>query len=122
MENNEKIAVLLKVVGISPANLGWKYLTEAITMVLADPTALDRVTKTIYYEVGKRFNTTPISVERAIRFAIVAAFDNMPEDVKYEIFGNTTRRDGKVTNSEFIGTLAEVIALEPNNPIWTRLK
>lgn len=122
MENREKVIVLLKEVGVSPANLGWKYLNEAILMVLEDASLLDNIIKGLYRGIADRFDTVPSRVERAIRHGVIGAFDNMPEDVKYEIFGNTTRCLGKATNSEFIGTLAEVIKSEPNNPIWTREK
>lgn len=122
MENREKIAVLLKEVGVSPANLGWKYLTEAIEMVLADSTTLDGLTKVLYPTIAKKYNATSSRVERAIRHGIEGAFQNMPEDVKHEIFGNTTRFRGGATNGEFIGTLAELITTEPNHPIWQRTK
>lgn len=122
MENNEKIAVLLKVVGVSPANLGWKYLTEAIKMVLEDETVLDGITKLLYPDVAKKFNSTPARVERAIRHSIEGAFWDMPQNVKYDIFKNTARGGRKATNGEFIGTLAELIANEPNNPVWERAK
>lgn len=120
MENNEKIAVLLKVIGVSPVNLGWRYLTEAITMVLEDAEALNGITKVLYPTIAKKFNSTPSGVERGIRHAIETSFANMPRDVKYKIFGNTIRASGKVTNGDFIGTLAELITTEPNNPIWKR--
>ena len=122
MENREKIAVLLKEVGVSPANLGWKYLTEAIEMVLVDATALDGLTRVLYPAIAKKYNSTSSRVERALRYGVESAFLNMPEDVKHEIFGNTTRLLGKATSGEFIGTLAELITTEPNHPIWQRTK
>lgn len=122
MENREKIAVLLKEVGVSPANLGWKYLTEAIEMVLADATTIDGLTKVLYPAIAKKYNATSSRVERAICHGIEGAFQNMPEGVKREIFGNSIRYSGGATNGEFIGTLAELITTEPNHPIWQRTK
>lgn len=121
MKKSEKIAALLKVAGVSPANLGWKYLTDAITMSIKDRSVLDGITKVLYPAIGEKYGCTRTSVERSIRHAVNNAFNNIPDDVKYEIFGNTANH-GVVSNSEFIGTLAELIIDEPNNPIWKRTK
>jgi hypothetical protein len=44
----------------------------------------------------------------------------MPPDIQSAIFGYTVPdNNGKVTNREFITTLAELITTEPNNPIWS---
>ena len=118
MNNNEKIVVLLKRVGVTPAHRGWEYLIEAITMVVEDPTAINGITKIIYPTIAKKYDATPNAVEKAIRHSIGKAFEILPQSVKYEIFGNTVGY-GKVTNGEFIGILAELITTEPNNPIWT---
>lgn len=120
MENyNEKIATLLKKVGISPALLGYKYTREAIKLVLEDDTVLEDITKRLYPDIAKKFNSTASRVERAIRHGIERAFDNIPADIITAVFGNTVAyHKGKVTNSEFIATLAELITTEPNNPIW----
>lgn len=118
--NNEKIAILLKKVGVTPANRGWKYLTEAVKMVVEDNDVVDGITKRLYPDVAKKCKTTAHAVERAIRCSVLKAFDNMPADMVYAIFGNTvSRKDGKATNSEFITTLAELVTTEPHNPIWS---
>lgn len=121
MENYiEKIAILLKKVGVTPANRGWKYLTEAVRMVLEDDSVIDLITKRLYPDIAKKFDTTASAVERAIRVSVLKAFDNMPTDMIYAIFGNTlSSRNGTPTNSEFITTLAEVVTSEPHNPIWS---
>lgn len=120
MENyNEKIAILLKKMGVSPALLGYKYITEALKMALEDDTVLYSVTKRLYPTIAKKFNTTTSRTERAIRHSIERAFDNMPTDIQTAVFGNTVSYNkGKATNTEFIATLAELITTESNNPIW----
>lgn len=120
MENyNEKIAIILKKVGVTPANRGWKFLTEAVQMVVDDNDVIDGITKRLYPSIAKKFKTTSGGVERAIRCSVLKAFDNMPTDMIYAIFGNTVSSRGKATNSEFITTLAEIVTSEPNNPIWS---
>lgn len=120
MENyDEKIAILLKKTGVTPANCGWKYLTEAIKMVVDDADVIDGITKRLYPDVAKKFKTTASAVERAIRNSVLKAFDNMPTYMIYVIFGNTLTKRDTATNSEFIATLAELVTSEPNNPIWS---
>ena len=121
MENyNEKVAILIKKVGISPALLGYKYITEAVNMVVDDDTVLDGITKILYPDIAKKFKSTAVRVERAIRHAVERSFENMPADMIKAIFSNTiSPKTGKPTNSEFIATLAEITTSEPNNPIWS---
>jgi two-component system response regulator (stage 0 sporulation protein A) len=118
MENyNEKIAILLKKAGVTPANRGWKYITEAVKMAVEDA---DVPMMNLYFDIARKFNTTKAGVERAIRHSIDCAFNNMPPDIQSAIFGYTVPdNNGKVTNREFITTLAELITTEPNNPIWS---
>lgn len=119
MENyKEKIAILLKKMGVSPALLGYKYLAEALKIAIEDDTVLDGITKVLYPTIAKKFNATVPRVERAIRHSIQCAFDNMPTDIQTAVFGNTVSHN-KATNSEFIATLAMLITTEPNNPIWS---
>lgn len=121
MENyNEKIAMLLKKVGVTPAHLGWEYITEAVKMVIEDKGMRYCNITRLYSVIARKHFVTAGSVERAIRHAIEGAFDKMPTDIRNAIFGNAvSRHTGKATNGEFITTLAEIITTEPNNPIWS---
>lgn len=105
------IAKELKVCGIPPHIKGYDYLGEAIEMVLADHNHIHTITKTLYPAVAKKFNTTYSRVERAIRHAIETSFNNLDPNTMFDIFGNTIDYNrGKPTNSQFIATLAELIA------------
>ena len=61
------------------------------------------ITKELYPQVAKTFQTTASHVERAIRWIIGHIFDrNDPEDI-HRIFGNTpSKKNGVLTNTEFI--------------------
>lgn len=113
MENTEvRISKLFKEMGITPAILGHGYLKEAITMVIADKTVLYSVTKILYPEIAKKFNTTASRVERAIRHAIEKSALNANIDLIQEIFGYTISVEkGKPANSEFIASVAEYLVL-----------
>ena len=104
----QKITLILKELGV-PAHLkGHGYLRYAIGRVTEDHTYIETVTKLLYPEVAKHFQTTSSRVERAIRHAIEVAWSRGNPDVLTEYFGYTVNAGkGKPTNSEFIAMLAE---------------
>ena len=62
------------------------------------------ITKVLYPQVAKTFQTTPSRVERAIRHAIEVAWDRGDLDTLQRFFGYTvSNTKGKPTNSEFVG-------------------
>lgn len=97
-----------------PAHIkGYQYLREAIMMVVNDIEVINQITKQLYPDIAKRFNTTPSRVERAIRHAIEVAWGRGQTDVVEAIFGYTVSASkGKPTNSEFIAMIADKLRLE----------
>ena len=68
------------------------------------------ITKVLYPQVAKTFQTTPSRVERAIRHAIEVAWDRGDLDTLQRFFGYTvSNTKGKPTNSEFIALLADYV-------------
>ena len=96
-----------------PAHIkGYQYLREAIILTINDLDMINAVTKVLYPEVAKRFNTTPSRVERAIRHAIEVAWDRGDVEVLQKFFGYTVSGiKGKPTNSEFIAMIADNLSL-----------
>ena len=97
-----------------PAHIkGYQYLREAIMIAVDDMDVINAVTKVLYPEVAKRFNTTPSRVERAIRHAIEVAWDRGDLETLQKYFGYTvSNAKGKPTNSEFIAMIADRLVLE----------
>ena len=59
-----------------PAHIkGYQYLREAIIIAVNDMDVINAITKVLYPQVAKTFQTTPSRVERAIRHAIEVAWD-----------------------------------------------
>ena len=82
-------------------------------MVAKDNKVINEVTKTLYPEVARRFDTTPSRVERAIRHAIEVAWDRGDVDTLNSFFGYTIQNTkGKPTNSEFIAMISDRIRLK----------
>lgn len=100
-----------------PAHIkGYQYLREAIMITVNDMDVINAVTKVLYPEVAKRFNTTPSRVERAIRHAIEVAWDRGDLETLQKYFGYTvSNTKGKPTNSEFIAMIADRLLLEQRN-------
>ena len=96
-----------------PAHIkGYQYLREAIILTIKDMDMINAVTKVLYPEVAKRFDTTPSRVERAIRHAIEVAWDRGDIEVLQKFFGYTVSNiKGKPTNSEFIAMIADHLSL-----------
>ena len=96
-----------------PAHIkGYQYLREAIILTVNDMEMINAVTKILYPEVAKRYNTTPSRVERAIRHAIEVAWDRGDIEVLQKYFGYTVSNiKGKPTNSEFIAMIADSLLL-----------
>ena len=58
-----------------PAHIkGYQYLRSAILMAVADMDILNSITKQLYPEIARQYETTPSRVERAIRHAIEVAW------------------------------------------------
>ena len=97
-----------------PAHIkGYQYLREAIMIAVDDMDVINAVTKVLYPEVAKRFNTTASRVERAIRHAIEVAWDRGDLETLQKYFGYTVNSaKGKPTNSEFIAMISDRLVLE----------
>ena len=97
-----------------PAHIkGYQYLREAIIIAVADMDVINAITKVLYPQVAKTFQTTPSRVERAIRHAIEVAWDRGDLDTLQRFFGYTvSNTKGKPTNSEFIALIADKLQLQ----------
>lgn len=97
-----------------PAHIkGYQYLREAILLAVNDMDVINAITKVLYPQVAKTFQTTPSRVERAIRHAIEVAWDRGDLETLQRFFGYTvSNTKGKPTNSEFIALIADKLQLQ----------
>lgn len=108
-----KITNIIHEIGVPAHIKGYLYLREAIGMVIENIELLSAVTKELYPNIAKKYNTTPSRVERAIRHAIEVAWSRGKVDTINNLFGYTVHTDkGKPTNSEFIAMVADKLRLE----------
>ena len=106
----KRTTYLLLCAGFQPRQIGYRYLREAVWISYKEPEILKSVTKRLYPEVAKRFETTDKQVERAIRSAIETAWTNGNCDTLVLIFGDLfVDRSVRPTNSEIIKILVDNI-------------
>lgn len=115
MEQNleNDVTQILHEIGVPAHIKGYQYLRDAIISSVIDQEMLASVTKVLYPNIAKKYQTTPSRVERAIRHAIEVAWSRGKMDTINEIFGYTVSNGkGKPTNSEFIALLSDKIRLD----------
>lgn len=91
--------------GVRKELAGHKYLIAAIAMQSAIRDAPEP--KRLYGNIAEYYDTTPIAVEKAIRYAIETAWIVGDIEYQHEIFGmSIDENKGKPTNAEFISRLS----------------
>lgn len=121
-QNNLQISITktLHELGVPSHIKGYQYIREGITLVYQRPEIIGGITKELYPEIAKKFDTTVSRVERAIRHAIEVSWNRGNWQLMEDIFGHSVDIDkAKPTNSEFIVTVADKLRLEFNKPLLT---
>ena len=107
------VTSIIHEIGVPAHIKGYQYLREAIIIAVNDMDVINAITKVLYPQVAKTFQTTPSRVERAIRHAIEVAWDRGDLDTLQRFFGYTvSNTKGKPTTSEFIALIADKLQLQ----------
>ena len=99
-----------------PAHLkGYRYVRSAVLMAEEDMKVVGSVTKLLYPEIAKQYNTTDGKVERAIRNAIEISWVRGNKETFEGLFGYCVESgQGRPTNSEYIAVIADTIRIRLN--------
>ncbi|MBR5662194.1 MAG: sporulation transcription factor Spo0A [Bacilli bacterium] len=112
IEMDRKISKILHSLGVPSHIKGYSYIRESIKLMYNLNDVNGGITKEIYPEIAKKFDSTTSRVERAIRHAIEISWNRGDYEVMEEIFGHSVDFDrAKPTNSEFIATIADHLRL-----------
>lgn len=87
---------------------GFRYIVDAIKIVLENPDAIYSVTKTVYPVIAEKHGRGLASIERSIRNAVETAYDNDKEGRFADFLGYMTQ---KPSNAEFISCCVERILM-----------
>ena len=103
---------------IKPNVAGFGYLRVAIRLCVEDGELISRVTKKLYPAVAEVCGVSSGTVERGIRTAIEQAY-NRGGLLEVNKFGGAIiyKNDYKLSNSEMISTVAELINMKRNRQI-----
>lgn len=109
------ITDLLHNLGIPSHIRGYQYIKDGIMIIYRNNNVISYITKDVYPEIARKFNTTSTRVERAIRHAIEVSWSRGDINLMENIFGNSlnVNRD-KPTNAEYLTTLADRIKMNNN--------
>ena len=112
--NNLQVSITktLHELGVPSHIKGYQYIREGISIIYNHPDVIGGITKELYPEIAKKYHSTTSRVERAIRHAIEAGWEDVNREELIEMFGlRFSERKGKPTNSEFMATVADYIRL-----------
>ncbi len=110
---DSEVTGIMREIGIPAHIKGFRYLREAILMVVGRIELLGQVTRELYPTIARTHETTSSRVERAIRHAIEIAWSRGNTETINALFGHTVDRDrGKPTNSEFIALVADRLRMD----------
>lgn len=96
-----------------PAHLkGYHYIRTAVLMTAEDMELVTSITKLLYPDVAREYQTSAQKVERAIRNAIEVSWLRGSVDAIEKIFVfSADQGKGRPTNSEYIARLADEVQL-----------
>ena len=106
-DNQKRIHMFLREMGIPCSMKGFNYLVEAIQLGQEDEEQMEYITKSIYPEVARKFKTATNLVESCIRHAIEAAWKIDDNESLKGVF--KTYPGKKPTNSEFIAVVLDIL-------------
>lgn len=97
-----------------PAHLrGYQFLRSAVEMCVEDMELVGSVTKLLYPDLAKLYQTTDTKIERAIRNAIEVPWERGNCELFEELFGYCNSPEyTRPTNSEYIAVVADYIRLK----------
>lgn len=109
----EKVAEMLKKLGIAPDKNGFHYLRKAIYECYMEPSLLTSITKEIYPMLAESFSKKASCIERSIRSAIETGWDRGNYEYSNELFQSCVDYyKTKPTNGEFIAIIVDKIMME----------
>ena len=106
----EEIGELLEQLGLARKEKGFERLSNAIAVTAKEFDRAGSVTKLLYPDLAKHFQTTPEKIERSLRHLIEKSWEKGEKTRFEELFGyHRDNSEIRPTNSEYIAILADWI-------------
>ena len=107
MEDVEIVRDILKRFNITALYQGYDYTIHAVKITLKDRDCLRFVTKQLYPEIAREYNTSWKCVERDIRTVVEIVWKNGGKEFFYEFTGEYI--ESRPRNAKFLELMAEYI-------------
>lgn len=107
-----RAARLLYDLSLSSSYKGYKYLKEAIAMLIIGNFEGTSFSKQLYPALAQKFNTTDQNIEKNIRFAVRKIYEINSMEKLEELFGRAPAISSRQSNVKFIALCAEKLRLE----------
>lgn len=113
MDYNLITKSVLHRLGIGKSYIGYDYILYAIVLIMNNEDVLNNITKILYIDIAKEYNTSQTCVERNIRKVIEVIWNHSTENrlLIQKIFGQKFLLQ-KPSNKEFLELLYEYIQLQ----------
>ena len=99
-------------IGIPANQMGYRFLREAVRLVLQNPSLQHRLMRGLYPKIAEHFHTSVYCVEHSMRCAITSAWNRgRPELVEKLLGRGVMTAYDKPTNGELIALVAENLRL-----------
>ena len=106
----EEIRELLEQLGLARKEKGFERLSYAIAVTAQEFERAGSVTKLLYPDLAKHFQTTPEKIERSLRHLIEKSWEKGEKTRFEELYGyHRDNSEIRPTNSEYIAILADWI-------------
>ena len=106
----EEIGELLEQLGLDRKEKGFERLSYAIAVTAKEFERAGSVTKLLYPDLAKHFQTTPEKIERSLRHLIEKSWEKGEKTRFEELFGyHRDNSEIRPTNSEYIAILGDWI-------------
>ena len=107
---SEEIVELLEQLGLTRQEKGFERLSYAIAVTAQEFERAGSVTKLLYPDLAKQFQTTPEKIERSLRHLIEKSWEKGEKERFEDLFGyHRNNSEIRPTNSEYIAILADRI-------------
>lgn len=108
---------ILRDIGVPAHIKGYHYLREAIIIAVEDMDVINALTKVLYPQVARTFQTAPARVARAIQHAIEISWDRREQNALNNFFGYTVnKREDKPSVAEFLAVIVDDIQRTMRTP------
>ena len=107
--NYKRIVIsILDSLGASKSYTGYDYVVYGIQLMLEDKECVTCITKSLYLDIARHYNTTWNCVEKNIRTVVNAIWDSGNAELREKVFGRSKKKK-RPTNKEFFKYLYDYI-------------